>query len=56
MIPVVRTKQTYLERVAGQNDQEKIDGVNAMMKNFENFCMEKFGKAEIVNDMKEMPN
>jgi integrase len=55
MIPTVRTKLTYLDRISAK-DLEIQQGINAMIKNFENFSMEKFGKVEIISDMKEMSN
>ena len=53
MIPVVRTKSTYLERISGK-DIEVQQGIKAMIHNFENFCIEKYGKTDCIIDMQEM--
>jgi len=53
MISIVRTKVTYLERISSK-DKEVQDGIKAMMRNFENFSMEKYDKLDIIPDMKEM--
>lgn len=53
MITIVRTKSTYLERISSK-DKEVQQGIKAMIKNFENFCIEKYGKTDCIVDMKEM--
>ena len=54
MIPLVRTKSTYLEKISTK-DKEIQQGISSMMKNFENFCIEKYGKTDCIVDMKEIP-
>ncbi|MCV0409920.1 site-specific integrase [Nitrosopumilus sp.] len=55
MIIQTRSKKTYLERIQSK-DKEIRQGIEAMIKNFENFSMEKYGKAEIIEDIKLMNN
>ena len=53
MISSTRSKKTYLERISSK-DKEVQQGIHAMFSNFENYSMEKHGKADIIPDMKEL--
>jgi len=50
-----RSKETFWDKVSSQSKGSQ-DGFVTAIKNFENFCMEKHGKVDIIPDMKELEN
>ena len=54
MIPTIRTKSTYFEDKVSAKDPVVQGIIKVVIKNFENFCIEKYGKTDCVSDMKEM--
>jgi len=52
ILKIPRTKETYYTKIETQ-DPGTQDHINTSIKNFENFAMEKYGKANIMIDLKE---
>ncbi|MDF2428392.1 MAG: site-specific integrase, partial [Nitrosopumilus sp.] len=48
---VLRTKESFKDKISGQN-QSSIEGTFQAIDNFENFSMEKYGKADLISDLK----
>ena len=55
MIPIVRTKSTYFEDKVSAKDHDVQGIIKVVIKNFEDFCIEKYGKTDCIADMKTMP-
>ncbi len=51
-LKILRTKETYLQKIKTKK-ASTIKGISQSITNFENYCMEKHGKANIVADLKE---
>lgn len=51
-LKIVRTKETYRDKVSSKK-AGTINGIFKSIANFENYCMEKHGKANIIPDLKE---
>lgn len=49
---LTRNRETFMKKVSNMNSGTE-DNYNMALNNFENFCMEKFGKADIVDQLKE---
>ena len=47
-----RTKETYLSKISNQASGSQ-KGVLLSIGNFENFCMQQYGKANIIPDLLE---
>ncbi len=52
-LKIVRTKETYQEKVKTKKEGTQIN-IFKSISNFENFCMEKHGKANIIPEMKQL--
>ena len=50
-LKLVRSKETLL---AKKKNLGTSANYNATINNFENFCMEKYGKSDIIDDLKEI--
>jgi len=50
-----RSRHTFMERMASK-DPKTLRSYNMAINNFENFCMEKFGKADTISELKEYDN
>ncbi|MDH5463455.1 MAG: tyrosine-type recombinase/integrase [Nitrosopumilus sp.] len=48
---IARSKKSFGEKISGQS-QSSIVGIFQAIGNFENFCMEKYGKADVITDLK----
>ena len=49
-LKVVRNRNTFVSK---KNNPGTASNYNAAINNFENFCMERFGKNDIVEDLKD---
>lgn len=50
-----RSRLTFMEKMVTK-DQKTRDGYRTALNNFENFCMERFGKADYITELKEYDN
>lgn len=50
-----RSRITFMERMSSK-DPKTLRSYNMAINNFENFCMEKYGKADFVSELKEYDN
>ena len=48
---VSRTKESFMEKITSQSESSQA-GIAGAISNFENFSMEKYGKADLVSDLK----
>jgi len=51
MLELTRTRKSFEERISIQ-DLETQAGYKLTLNNFENFCMEKYGKIDIIDDLR----
>jgi len=51
MLELTRTRKSFEERITRLNISTQ-KGYKLAMNNFENFCMEKYGKVDIIDDIK----
>ena len=49
---VARTKESFKEKIGGLNEATK-EAIGYLIQNFENFSMEKYGKADLISDLKK---
>ena len=47
-----RTRLSFMEKMTSK-DPKTLRSYNVAINNFENFCMEKYGKADFISDLKE---
>lgn len=52
LVVAKRTRQTFEEKIS-IHDPKTQDGYKIALNSFENFCMEKYGKSNIIDDLKE---
>jgi len=52
-LKILRTKKTYQEKIKTKKQGTQTN-IFQSIQNFENFCMEKHGKANIISEMKEI--
>ena len=52
-LKIIRTKETYREKIKARKEGTQVNIFNSI-NNFETFCMEKHGKANIIPDMKQL--
>lgn len=55
MRQLARNRVTFMEKIASKDESTK-QGYEYVIKNFDNFCMEKFGNADYVLELKNMKN
>jgi len=49
---VARTKESFKEKISTMNESTK-EAIGYLIQNFENFSMEKYGKADLIPDLKQ---
>jgi hypothetical protein len=49
---IERSRLSFMERMASK-DSKTLRSYDTAINNFENFCMEKKGKADFVSDLKD---
>ena len=49
-LKLVRSRETFVSK---KKNAGTASNYNSAINNFENFCMEKFGKADIIDDLKD---
>lgn len=47
-----RTKETFKDKISGQSPSS-IEGILQVIRNFENYSMEQYGKVDLIPDLKE---
>ena len=49
---VSRTKESFKEKIESLNESTK-EAIGHLINNFENFSMEKYGKVDLIPDLKQ---
>jgi len=54
IVKITRSKETFAENKLTSYSPKHREGILGSLRNFENFCMEKYGKPDIIDQLKEV--
>ncbi len=54
-IKLERSRDSFMIKVTSRNEGTR-EGYKIALNNFKNFCMEKFGKVDMISDIKKYDN